>query len=231
MKNICFKKIPKSLLVILIFYHSYLLQYIPLLLFSISKEQVSNQPKIAVLFLTFSSFCVFLFLLFFYRKDLIQEMKIYRKNFFKNIDIGLASWIVGLIIMVIANLILTFVFHSSANNENAVQDYIKVFPWVMGINVCFLAPFNEEIVFRKSLKDVFKNPFLFVISSFLFFGIAHVSGMATSFVDWLYFIPYGALGGAFAFAYYKTDTVFTSMTFHMIHNTLIFLISVSAFLA
>ena len=44
-------------------------------------------------------------------------------------------------------------------------------------------------------------------------------------IDYLYIIPYGVLGGAFAIAYSKTESVFTSMTFHMLHNTAIFLLS------
>ena len=60
--------------------------------------------------------------------------------------------------------------------------------------------------------------------SFLAFGIAHVSSMATTWVDWLYVIPYGTLGGAFAIAYYKTDTIFTSMSYHMLHNVLTFIL-------
>ena len=49
--------------------------------------------------------------------------------------------------------------------------------------------------------------------------------MAKTFTDLLYIIPYGALGATFAYAYYKTDTVFTTVTFHIIHNTILFLIS------
>ena len=48
---------------------------------------------------------------------------------------------------------------------------------------------------------------------------------ANSIVDYLYIIPYGVLGGAFALAYSKTESVFTSMTFHMLHNTALFLLS------
>ena len=48
----------------------------------------------------------------------------------------------------------------------------------------------------------------------------------TSLVDYLYIIPYGALGGAFALAYYETKTVFTSMSFHMIHNIILVLMSI-----
>ena len=88
-----------------------------------------------------------------------------------------------------------------------------------------LAPFNEEIVFRKTLYDIFDNKWLFAFFSFLLFGGAHVMG-GTSLVDYLYIIPYGALGGAFALAYYETKTVFTSMSFHMIHNIILVLMSI-----
>ena len=90
----------------------------------------------------------------------------------------------------------------------------------------FIAPFNEEIVFRKTLKDVFKNKWVFAFLSFLLFGGAHVIGEATTLIDYLYIIPYGALGGAFALAYHDTDTIFTSLTLHMVHNLVLSLLSI-----
>ena len=70
-----------------------------------------------------------------------------------------------------------------------------------------------------------KYKWLFILISFLLFGEAHVINSANSIIDYLYIIPYGVLGGAFALAYSKTESVFTSMTFHMLHNTAIFLLS------
>ena len=129
--------------------------------------------------------------------------------------------------MMISNLILFYVLKSGgANNENAVQSMISSAPIWMALRVCILAPFNEEIVFRKTLYDVFKKyKWLFIVISFLLFGEAHVINSANSIIDYLYIIPYGVLGGAFALAYSKTESVFTSMTFHMLHNTAIFLLS------
>ena len=128
--------------------------------------------------------------------------------------------------MMVSNLIITYVFHANgANNENAVQQLIEYFPAMMILTAGVLAPFNEEIVFRKTLYDIFDNKWLFAFFSFLLFGGAHVMG-GTSLVDYLYIIPYGALGGAFALAYYETKTVFTSMSFHMIHNIILVLMSI-----
>ena len=129
--------------------------------------------------------------------------------------------------MMVSNLIITYVFKAGgAGNENAVQEMIKSLPWLMVIDAGILAPFNEEIVFRKTLKDVFSNKWIFILGSFLLFGGAHVLGNVNTWVDCLYIIPYGALGGAFAFAYSKTDTVFTSMSMHMIHNLILVVFSI-----
>ena len=129
--------------------------------------------------------------------------------------------------MFTSNIILTFILRGGgAQNEQAVQSMIKTIPILMVINAGFVAPFNEEIVFRKTLKDIFKNVYLFMLASFLLFGGAHVIESATSLIDWLYIIPYGALGASFAYAYYKTDTIFTSLTLHMFHNLVLCLMSI-----
>ena len=210
-----------------LFFYSTIFQYLAIVLFKLDINKLHGNYKVAVLLSTFSSFCVFIILFLLYRKDLVSEFRKFKKDLIINLDTGLACWFLGLIIMVCMNLLLVYVFKSNgATNENEVQKLISAFPLVMALDVCLLAPFNEEVVFRKAIYDVFKNKYIFIILSFLIFGGAHVLGSAKTLVDYLYIIPYGALGGMFAIAYSKTDTVFTSMTFHIFHNTILFLISV-----
>ncbi len=212
-------------MVLLIFHYAAYFQLIPIKLFNIDYHNASKEMM--VMLSTFSSICLFVIFYFTYRKDLKKEFKKFMKNPMENLDAGLKYWMIGLIIMMVSNLFLTFVLKSGgANNENTVQEMIKVLPWLMFINAGFLAPFNEEIVFRKTLKDIFKNKWLFASLSFLLFGGAHVMDTAKTLVDVLYIIPYGALGGAFALAYHETDTIFTSMTMHMIHNIILSLVAI-----
>lgn len=219
------KNIIKGILVYFLFRLSVYFQYIPVILFKLDINSLSG--KVQVMLSTFSSTITLLILLIIYRKDLKKEFIKFKEKLLENIDIGFKCWFLGLIVMIISNLILLRVFKTGgANNENAVQSMISSFPWLMLIDAGFIAPFNEEIVFRKTLKDVFKNKWVFVILSFLFFGGVHVVSSATCLLDYLYIIPYGALGGAFALAYYKTDTVFTSMFLHMFHNTALTLLSI-----
>lgn len=221
------KNIVKGLLVFFLFWYSSYFQLIPILLLKMNIKNLSGSMQVVLS--AFSGLVVSLILFLVYRKSLKEDFKKFKDNFDENIDTGFKCWGVGLVAMMVSNIILTVVFKSGgANNENAVQEMIKSLPWLMLINAGLIAPFNEEIVFRKTLKDIFKNKWLFIFFSFLLFGGAHVIGSATTLVDYLYIIPYGSLGAAFAVAYYKTDTVFTSLSLHIIHNTILSLVSILA---
>ena len=164
---------------------------------------------------------------FIYRKELKEDLKKFKDNILENIDIGFKYWIIGLIIMMASNYIIRFVFHGQgANNEQAVQTMIKSFPLLMLIDGGLIAPFTEEITFRKTIKDIFKNKWIFVFLSFLLFGGAHVIIGAKTWIDYLYIIPYGSLGAALALSYYESDTIFTPLFTHMMHNTILMLLSI-----
>ena len=219
------KYIIKFIIVLLIFHYSYILQYIPIKLLNLDTK--SYNETLAVIISCFGNFLLMFIFYFIYRKDIKKEWKKFKENFWDNLNIGFYAWFVGLVIMFVSNIIISFVLKGGgAQNEQAVQGMIKTIPILMVINAGFVAPFNEEIVFRKTLKDIFKNMYLFMLASFLLFGGAHVIGNTKSLIDWLYIIPYGSLGAAFAYAYYKTDTIFTSMSLHMFHNLVLCVMSI-----
>lgn len=225
-KKTLIKNIVKLIIVFIIFNESYLLQYIPIILFKMDVSKISN--SVNVLLNAFSNVILVIIFFLMYRKDLIKEFKKFKANLFENINVAFNYWLVGLFIMVISNIFINIFFKTGgAANEQAVQKMISSLPLVMLINAGIIAPFNEEIVFRKTLKDVFKNKYVFCLLSFLIFGLAHVVGNVTSWVDYLYVIPYGALGGAFALAYYKTDSIYTSMSMHMFHNFILTFLSIA----
>ncbi len=219
------KLIIKGVLILCIFYFSVYLQYIPIKLFNIDIKNMSD--TMSVVLSTFSSVIIFFIFFIIYRKDLKKDFKDFWKNKEEYMDIGIRYWIIGLLIMFITNYILNIILKAGgANNEKVVQTMIKSFPLLMIIDAGILAPFNEEIVFRKTLKDVFKNKWIFIISSFILFGGAHVINSSKTVIDYLFIIPYGALGASLAYAYYKTNNIFTSISLHMIHNTILILISI-----
>ena len=224
-------KLLKSIIVYTIYSYSYLFNYIPLIILNIF-GLYSNTREYSLLISLLSNIILLLVLFKLYWKDLIDEFKIFIKDIYKNLDIGLIIWIIGLIIMVTSNVILVYVLKSKgATNELNVQTHLKQYPLIMGINICIIAPFIEEIIFRKTIKDFIKNDLLFTIFSFILFGSIHVLGYKiTNPIDYLYIIPYGTLGACFSIMYNKTKTIYTSITFHAIHNTILFLFSIISIL-
>lgn len=218
------KNIAKGLFVFILFYYSSLFQLIPVLLFDIDLYNLSG--SMSVMLSAFSS-CVMVFILFFmYRKELTREWKIFKDNWDDNLYIGVKCWAAGLFVMLVANMVINMLSNGIAGNEETVQSMISSLPWLMLISAGILAPLNEEIIFRKCFRNVINNKWVFVIASGFVFGLMHVVGNVSNWVDILYIIPYGALGAAFAVSYDKTDTIFTPITFHMLHNIVLVIASI-----
>lgn len=220
---------PKGLLIeigiFILFYFSSYIQLIPILLFNMDIASITGAQN--VMLSAFSNVVLLLILLLIFRKDIKKEWKIFKDNFLENIDIGIKYWLIGLGIMMVSNIFINvFLQLGQAANEQAVQSMITSLPWLMLINAGFIAPCTEEIVFRKGFKKAFPNKYAFIILSALVFGSLHVITSMTSPIELLYIIPYGALGAAFAYMYQKTNTIFTSISMHMFHNTALILLSI-----
>ena len=177
--------------------------------------------------LNFLSSLVFgIFLIIIYRKDLKKEWKIFKSKLSDNLDIGIKYWLIGLFFMMSTNILINLIWKSgTATNEQAVQKMITSLPFVMLLSAGILAPLNEEILFRKCFRDTFKNNIVFALASGVFFGFLHVS-TATTLSQFIYIVPYSCLGISFAVMYIKTKSVFTSMTMHMAHNSILTLLSI-----
>lgn len=129
--------------------------------------------------------------------------------------------------MVVSNYLIYFFFkEATANNEEAIRSMIKLYPAYMVFSVSIYAPIVEELIFRKSIKDMVMvwgnnkiTKYIYILASGLIFASLHVVGSVTSNLDYLYIIPYSALGLAFSSLYYKTDNIFSTISMHMLHNT------------
>lgn len=116
-------------------------------------------------------------------------------------------------------------------NQTSLIEYLKHLPWLILFQALFYAPIIEEIMFRGLLYRFFHrySRFWAIFVSSLLFGFAHVSGsLFTGNFNDLWFLPtYMVLGYFLALAYERTDSLYTSMTLHLLNN-LIGLWSISA---
>lgn len=174
-----------------------------------------------ILYLTLSNIILIIIFFLIYKNTLIKDFKSYTKNLTQNIETSIKYWLIGFIIMIVSNLIITFVLGKGlAGNEEEVRTLIDSFPLFMIFNTVIYAPLIEELTFRKSIKDAIYNKWIFVLTSGLVFGMLHIISYITTPIDLVYLIPYSALGIAFALLYHKTNNIFSTITMHAIHNLL-----------
>ena len=223
------KKIAIFIGLFLIFLFSSLFYIIPLEILNIDYNTLNSSMK--VLLSIGSSLIIISILVIVYHKDLKEMLWDYKKNYKEYFDLGLKCWFVGLVIMCLSNILISMLTPvHEANNEVLVQNMLKASPFLSFISSSLLAPFIEEMIFRKSLGDIFDNKYFKIIMSALIFGLLHVIFSFNTWYDFLYVIPYGALGGAFSYILTKKNNIFIPITFHVLHNSIITIISIIGYL-
>ena len=218
-------RIRSILIFIFLFLMMLIFPYIPLLLLGISIDSLSETVKI---WYNFGCDILLIIITFFiFRKDMIRDIKSYFKNFLDNFELSFKYYIVGFGIMIVSNLLIaTYITGANANNEETIRKLINLYPIYMFFSVALYAPFIEETIFRKCIKNIVvdnrKNnitKYLYIFISGFVFAIMHIIGVAEGALDYVYIVPYLALGSAFAALYYKTDNLFHSIVIHAMHNT------------
>lgn len=219
------KRLGLFIILFLVFLYKDLFYLIPLSILKIKFDSLNY--NIQTLLSILSSCILAGIIIIIYRKVLKEKFTDYKKNFNLYFETGMKCWFIGLITMSVSNILISnFSPVHEANNEALVQEMLKQAPFLVFISASFLAPFLEEMLFRKSFGDIFKNKKVMVLASGLLFGLLHVVFSVKTPWDYLYVIPYGALGAAFAYSIYKTDNIFVPITFHTIHNGVLTLLSI-----
>ena len=120
--------------------------------------------------------------------------------------------------MIVINNIIYRIYFKQATNEVLVESYLTKFPLYMLFSSCIYAPFVEEIIYRKSIRNIFENVGVYILVSGLVFGAIHTLGYLDNSLELIYILPYGLVGAAFAYVYSKTDNIFTTICLHGLHN-------------
>lgn len=203
-----------------------LLKLLPITIFKLNVNKISTTTNYILSIYTYICLVIILFLM--YRKELKIEWQRFKNHFAKNMDTAFKYYFIGLLGMMFFNIIINFVLKlGGPQNEKNVQSMIHSSLFLMLICAGLFAPIVEELIFRKSFKNVFSNKWVFVIISGLIFGGLHVIDYTfQNQLEILYILPYGILGGTFAYMDYEVDSVFPSITMHMLHNILLTILSI-----
>ena len=226
-------KVKTFLIFLLVAFLMFILPSIPLIILGINPEKLSKGTEVIYSFGFNIIAIVSIFLIF--KDDIIKDFKNYFKKFFTNFELSFKYYIVGFAFMVLSNITIVLFFKgATANNEEAIRSLMTSFPLYMFFSVAIYAPFAEEMLFRKCIKDfilsfgdnLFTKYFYIFVSGFIF-ALLHIVSMATGLIDYIYIFPYLGLGCAFAALYQKTDNIFSTIMVHAMHNTLAILLYIA----
>lgn len=214
-----FKNILKTIILFLLFFS---ISSIPIELFNLDIEKFSELETIIYSFMCNIAFLIIIVICYF--KTLKKDFKPFFRNFINNFEEAFKYYFIGLIIMIVSNLIITFGLENGiANNEQTIRSLIDIAPIIMLFEVSLYAPIAEELLFRRSIRSIFKNKWIYVLVSGFIFGSLHVINI-TNLTDLLYLIPYCSLGFALSYIYAKTDNIYSTISVHMMHNTITILL-------
>ncbi len=221
-----FKKNSKFLIVILL-YLLYQSNFIISLISSlgINVYSIPRTPRIFLFAFTDLIYIVILILMF--KKEIVKGLKDLKENFLNRAILSLNCWVVGCVIMTVSSIIIGLILGQNVSqNESLVRESIEVAPLYMLFTCSIIAPIFEEMVFRRSLYGLVKVKWLFIVLSGVLFGLLHVLGSYNSILDFLYIIPYGAMGSCFAYLLIKTKNITLPIIVHMLHNTILVLVQI-----
>lgn len=193
--------------------------------FNLKLNNLPRNLKIFILILNDLIYISTLILMF--KEEIKKGLKQLRKNFSSSATLALNCWVIGCFIMTISSFIISLISKQSiSSNESLVRQSIKLAPIYMLFTCSIAAPVLEEMTFRRALKGLIKNKWIFILVSGLSFGLLHVLGSYNSLLDLLYVIPYGSMGCCFAYLLTKTDNITLPIIIHMMHNTILVLVQI-----
>lgn len=203
----------------------------PLILLLFSCLPIKNTFIGDNLIYIFSELIVLIILIIIFHQRFFKDWQDFKLNYKKYLKQIIRYWIFGFIIMFMANIIINMIISDGAMaaNETANRKTLTNLPIYSVLAMCIMAPICEELLFRASFKNAFSKAITFCLFTGFVFSFMHVatgietwslSYLTNHWKELLYFIPYGSVGVAFGYAFYKTDNIFSSISLHIMHNTL-----------
>lgn len=218
-KNQNLKTAIKGGSVIFIYFFFSYFQNVPLLLLNID---IQSLPTYMLIMYNLAIELLMISIIFFiFDKEIKNAIQDLKKNHLSYFEQNLKYYILGLVVMMVSNLLISYYGGGASTNETTIRDEFSLYPLYTFISAVILAPLLEESVFRLGFRALFKNDYLFIIISSLIFGGLHLIGTPISKLFPLYLLSYSSCGIAFAYMLKKTNNVFVSMFFHFMHNGLI----------
>lgn len=198
-------------------------------LLNINYENMNIILKVLYLIICETIELIILIMLFY--KKLKENLKDIKKNHREYFDKYFKYWLFILGVMMVSNLFIMLITNNqTSGNEQAVRDMLVKSPIYAYFSGVIFAPIAEELIFRRGLRNIFRNDTIFILISGLIFGGLHIITGYSGPLDLLYLIPYCIPGIVFAYILTKTDNVLIPMSIHFMHNGILIALQMFTYL-
>ena len=182
-----------------------ILIFIPIHLSIADKIMWTNSLVLSIIF-TFVELAIFFYV---GRKyDLFHIRKICLKDILK--------WLLSYALLFLFYMLVNFLGPTQSDTTQSIQSLSLSLP-VLFLELCILAPVTEEIFMRGLLQGtVFKNTYIGLVTTSVFFAYLHGPYTISSFITYL------GMGFAFGIRYKTSDNLWNSILLHALNNIVAF---------
>ena len=182
-----------------------ILIFIPIHLSIADKVMRTNSLALSIIF-TFVELAIFFYV---GRKyDLFHIRKISLKDMLK--------WLLSYALLFLFYMLVNFLGPTQSDTTQSIQSLSLSLP-VLFLDLCILAPVTEEIFMRGLLQGtVFKNTYIGLVTTSVFFAYLHGPYTISSFITYL------GMGFAFGVRYKTSDNLWNSILLHVLNNLVAF---------
>ena len=182
-----------------------ILIFIPIHLSIADKIMWTNSLVLSIIF-TFVELAIFFYV---GRKyDLFHIRKICLKDILK--------WLLSYALLFLFYMLVNFLGPTQSDTTQSIQSLSLSLP-VLFLELCILAPVTEEIFMRGLLQGtVFKNTYIGLVTTSVFFAYLHGPYTISSFITYL------GMGFAFGIRYKTSDNLWNSILLHALNNLVAF---------
>ncbi len=168
-----------------------------------------------------------LVLLFIYRKDFVNDFIMFKEAPGKCIKKLLINLLLMILSVAILNILITLCFsiETISGNEQALYQIFEKNPLVLVLLTVVYYPILEGIVFRKTIRNIISDKYLFIIVTCLLYFFFNIVYAPFSVMNILSSLSYLVLMFYMSKIYWDTNNFTLSIILSMLYNIFVTLIA------
>lgn len=179
------------------------------------------------LLITFSYLLLAAIIIFAYKNTFIKDFKEIRKNKKKYALSILKNVAIIFVVVVATNALIGILFNIKETSENdySLLAMFRKSPIILILLTGIYYPIVEGVIFRKAIRDIINNKWLFIIFSSIFYFFFNVVYTSMSFTSMMTSLCYLFSMMVLSNYYWKTDNFTASIIVMTIYNLIISVLS------